>query len=224
MELRKRPELIEVHSIVGGEVDAKNIIGLDGGTYRLDNIITVCGLNYCIMTAFQDDRSLCRKVYKINDKVLIGATGTFNMEENPLDPLIGTHSKSISLEETTKAVENYLIDKRIDVSVAPDRKYIIAGREYDGQFCIVSVEFANEYKELRRRVFRPSAESIATAVSMSKYLGEHASEFFNEFKSKLLKCNDAGELRRYVEGLVLSESDTHGWPQVSLGIETKIIL
>jgi len=224
MELKKKPGLIEVHSIVGGEVDAENIVGLAGNTYKLDNVIAVCGINYCIMTAFQNERSPCKKVYKINDRVLVGATGTFNIEDNPLDPLIGTHSKTISLEGTTKAIEDYLIDKRIDSSVAPDRKYIIAGKEYDGQFCIISVEFANEYKELRRRVFRPSAESIATAISISKYLGECAPEFFNEYKTKLLECNDVGELRKYIEGIVMHESYTTEHPQTAIGLETKIIV
>lgn len=224
MEFRKNTELTEVHRIVGGEVEAENIIGTNGNIYHLENIVAVCGIDYCMMTSYRCKKDLCSKVYKINDNVMVGATGTFRIEENPLEPLIGARVKAISLEELTMLIEDYMVDRRTCASIYPDRKYIIAGREYDGQFCIVSIEFIDNHKELHRSVYRPNKEAIAAVLSAPRYFSDDKSEFFELFKKGLRACNDVAELRKYIELVTRKLSSVECSQRDLLDCETRIVV
>ena len=223
MEFRKKTELTEVHQIIGGELDAENLIATESNSYRLENIITVCGMNYCMMTAYETERDPCRKVYRINDKVIIGATGTFDAEENPLDPLLGKDARKLSLEDVSQIVEEYMVSHRDSISITQDRQYILAGQEFDDSFCIVTFDFSPHRKELRRNVFRPHREKIATAISISKSGDIPPTTFYDIYKANLLQCKNVEDVRKYIENAVCAITITGKATPDPLRVTTKAI-
>ena len=189
---------IEVTPIVGGDIEAENIATAKTNTYKLENVIAFAGTNYCVMTACDLSSDICKKVYKINDDLLIGVTGTFDNEDNPLDPFIGHDVRRMLVEEAVMCIEQYLIDMESKHSISNDRQYLVAGRSF-GQYSIVSIEFSHEKRQMCRNVFSPSYGKVTTALSLSGAFDIDVHEFFNAYKETLVKCNDMSEVVKCME-------------------------
>jgi len=152
-------------------------------------IIAVCGRGVCLMISdsrkmvnvggkdpvweFHDDAT--QKIFKINSNILFGGVGRFwkknDHEEEITSPFANAGNvQSMSVFHAADAVERYMADNIRMVDVYP-RKYLLAGREHDGNLAMISIDYDAGKCEVRRSVFRPRSDvEFATLMALPRSL------------------------------------------------------
>ncbi len=150
---------------------------LDGSVMNMSAVIGICGENFCSFVA--DKRKTLnqglkyhiadddfRKIYKINDRILIAGTGLFDIEEEITSPLDVYPNKSgLTLRLVYKAVVSYIERRKYDIKFP--RNYLIGGKDNKGKFCICEVHFNVETCEVETTLRMPNPPESNFALSLA---------------------------------------------------------
>ena len=183
--------------------------------YYMSMIMAVCGMNYCMMAGDRrrvtpdednivpEDESF-QKVFKINDHLLFGATGWFYRAEELLDPLAGVDLSTVSIETAVAFVENYMTDNIKRIINLQNRNYILAGREFDGQYCIVSVRYNPNKCSVDEVVYRPDgvAGNIAYTLALPPSMVPVAKEYSDVFGTAIRACKSNDDLSKLMSNCI----------------------
>ncbi len=203
----------------------------------MSTIIGLCGTNYCLLAS--DSRMVTpdeegnwtvkndstNKIIKVNDNVIYGATGQFWSSERIDEPIRHReYTNEASLLETVAITEKYMADNLVKV-MSFRRQYIIAGREYDGSFCIVTIRLNDEKKGIERTVYRSDdprhhASVIALPASLSDK--ENAERYSAILYGEVIKCKSLNELIASVNNVIHQIADAD--VQHTVGGDTKYIV
>ena len=180
---------------------------IDNGVIMyMSTVIGICGTNFCSLCAdsrkVTNDKNTVKvvnnttqKVFKINDRVLFGATGVFKSTENLLDPLKVYPDKSVITVRTAyKAVIDYINRNKSIIDWCYFRNYMVGGKDNKGRFCIYEIHF------------NPDTGEVDTTLRMP------SPPMFNFSISCALPLNLQGEEQEYINkvGNAISSSNTHG--------------
>lgn len=162
-------------------------------------IIAVCGTNFC---SFVADNRLVRykgyhsgpefvsdnyqKIFRVNDRVILGVAGCFRVDMEPLDPLKVYPDKSIlTMRMTAKAVSDYLSSG--DFDLVSGLKYMVGGKDNKGIFCVCEIApdhssgtFHTEWKYPN-----PPAQNFAISVAVPSSLLASQNELLDEVESAI---------------------------------------
>lgn len=188
----------------------------------MSTIIGLCGTNYCLLASdtrkvkpdengnWVVDNDTTEKVFKLNGNVLFGATGKFWALENIDEPLRNYQDMSkLSLPKAVALVEKYIVDN-IGKIISYHRQYIVAGREFDGAFCIVAIRLNEQEHRIDRVVYRaPIQNSHASVIALPDSLSDNASaEKFKKFLSDgMVTCETLDDVYRHVADTIFKIAD-----------------
>lgn len=126
------------------------MLQLTEGYGYMPTLIGVCSKHGVIlcgdsrMVTFIDDSVAniddCRKIFKVNDRLIYGVSGMFPVDAKLVDPLVGKNCERLSLNAAMKAVEDYLLEQKA-ISEIHECSYVLAGEDRGGRPCIVSVRY-----------------------------------------------------------------------------------
>lgn len=117
-------------------------------------VVGICGTNFCSLISdgrkidpvAETDNKFCvldesfPKVFKVNKRVLLGATGIFPANEKITDPLSVYPVKDIITPRMAQqVVERYLEKMKREVSYP--RNYLVGGKNAKGKFSIREIHF-----------------------------------------------------------------------------------
>lgn len=151
----------------------------DGVINYMSAVIGVCGTNFC--TLCSDSRKVAngknkwevasdsmQKIFKLNDRVLVGATGIFDAEESLLAPFEEYNDVSaMTLRVAYKAVIAYIEQKKSRMLDIAARNYLVGGKDNMGQFCIYEINYNPVGKHTTTVLRKPDPPQFNFAVSCS---------------------------------------------------------
>ena len=131
-------------------------------------LIACCGLNFCMIAGNKRGKSEeSEYIHKINDDVLYAWSG-LSLNEDALEPIKGYANDRLTLLRATELTEDYVYNHLATMMVAP-RSYILAGRDEDGLFYIITVGVNKEERRVERKVLCPTDNKhIATLIVLPK--------------------------------------------------------
>ncbi len=208
-------------------------IMIDGEDVRIMSaVIAVCGTNFCTFAADRrmviPDKNTFRcandetdKIFKVNDRVLLGMTGIFWRWEHLTDPLDGCADLlSMSAAQVKDVVVAYL-DRPKTMPFQP-RNYLIGGTEA-GSFVIYEVHYDGRIK-VNKRTPLPPMFNFALSVSLPHTSENLAPHVQTMVASGLQRCSAHHELipvlRRTLTWLS-EQDDTIGPTQTVLSILSR---
>lgn len=192
-----------------------------GELKSMSAIIGVCGTNFCSFIA--DGRMVrnskdgvtpvsdnIQKIFKINDRVLFGATGWFEQHEEITSPLDVYPNKSvITLRMAYKAVLEYIEQHKY--AMPQTRNYLVGGKDNKGQFCIyeVHVNFETFKAETALRAPVPPEYNFAISCALPPKLASRVDEFTSMVGSCIRSCSYHQDMLQKVAGVIrkISEMD-----------------
>ena len=182
-------------------------------------VIGICGLNFCTfiadtrMISFEEadkykiDNDKTHKIFKINERVLLGCSGQFIAGESliaPIDPYVD--KGALSVRTVLKAVTHYLDNNCQHVPYK--RNYLIGGKDNDGKFCIYEVHFTGlgQYTTTLKKVELPICNA-ATSCLFPSSIGNRAQEFSNKVTNCVLTAKNSQDLIHKLEDVIIQISD-----------------
>ena len=195
----------------------------DGVINYMSAVIGVCGTNFCTLCSdsrkvvnkggkFVVDSDTTQKVFKINDRVLLGATGLFDIGELSYAPLKVYQDPSvITLRMAYKAVLDYIErHKRSHMMLGRARNYLVAGKDNHGQFCIYEVHFnpMTEKTETVLRKPKPPQFNFAVSCSLPFSLTDDTQECIDAVAYVLNHSRTHGEMVSGVGNIICKISET----------------
>lgn len=141
----------------------------------MSSIIGIVGTNFCTFVADQrlvsyhgnDIRILrddFRKVFQINKRVLFGATGLLNPNEDIMEPLkCYPQYDQLSVKMVYRAVLDYV--KKNKSSLPGIRNYLIGGKDNNGHFMIYEVHWNPQTQKAETTICEPQPPKFNFAIS-----------------------------------------------------------
>lgn len=138
-------------------------------------IIGIAGTNFCTFVADQrlvsfhgNDIRVLRddfpKIFKINDRVLFGATGLLNPHEDILEPLkCYAQRDPLSVKMVYRAAVDYM--KKNKSSLPGIRNYLIGGKDKEGHFVIYEVHWNPKIQKAETTIREPQPPQFNFAIS-----------------------------------------------------------
>lgn len=209
----------------------------NGGVLQsMSVVIGICGTNFC--TFWADGRRVVsdpetatgyrvdgddhyRKIFKLNDRVLFGASGVFLMGADLRDPVNTIADLSnASVKIVKNAVVNYLKTKHDPELI---RNYLVGGKERDGAFVIYEITWDIVQRKARVVERRLKQSQGGYAISMSLPIGEKqlAQKALSATQAMVQQASDHEDLKHKMASVIYSISrfdDTVGPAAISLTI------
>lgn len=154
-----------------------------------------------------------QKAFRINDRVLFGAVGEFWKTERIDEPFSGVKTPNkLSLFGASELIKRYAIENMNKIAYFP-RTYFLVGKEFDGEFRIVSYRFNAERRGFDMDVkSAPTGRHQATMMALPHSLG--SPEAKQRYERLLIEAvsaaRDTKELQENISSLisVIAENDT----------------
>lgn len=209
----------------------------NGGVLQsMSVVIGICGTNFC--TFWADGRRVVsdpetatgyrvdgddhyQKIFKLNDRVLFGASGVFLMGEDLRDPVNTIADLSnASVKIVKNAVVNYLKTKHDPELI---RNYLVGGKERDGAFVIYEITWDIVQRKARVVERRLKQSQGGYAISMSLPIGEKqlAQKTLSAAQAMVQQASNHEDLKHKMASVIYSISrfdDTVGPAAISLTI------
>ena len=208
----------------------------DGVLQSMSVVIGVCGTNFC--TFWADGRRVVndsaspsgyrvdgddhyQKIFKLNDRVLFGATGVFLMSEDLRDPVNTIADLSNASAKMVKnAVVDYLKTKHDPELI---RNYLVGGKERNGAFVIYEIAWDTAQRKALVVERRLKQSRGGYARSMSLPIGEKqlAQKALSAAQAMVQQASDHEDLEHKIASVIYSISrldDTVGPEAMSLTI------
>lgn len=208
----------------------------DGVLQSMSVVVGVCGTNFC--TFWADGRRVVndsespsgyrvdgddhyQKIFKLNDRVLFGATGVFLMSEDLCDPVNTIADLSNASAKMVKnAVVDYLKTKHDPELI---RNYLVGGKERNGAFVIYEIAWDTAQRKALVVERRLKQSRGGYAISMSLPIGEKqlAQKALSAAQAMVQQASDHEDLEHKITSVIYSISrldDTVGPEAMSLTI------
>lgn len=208
----------------------------DGVLQSMSVVIGICGTNFC--TFWADGRRVVsdpetatgyrvdgddhyQKIFKLNDRVLFGATGVFLMSEDLCDPVNTIADLSNASAKMVKnAVVDYLKTKHDPELI---RNYLVGGKERNGAFVIYEIAWDTAQRKALVVERRLKQSRGGYAISMSLPIGEKqlAQKALSAAQAMVQQASDHEDLKHKMASVIYSISrfdDTVGPAAISLTI------
>ncbi len=111
----------------------------------------------------------CKKIFKVNDRLLFGASGFFKVNDRLIEPFVGLDCLSLNVDTALKAIEDYMNNLRTSGDLH-ECAYVLCGEDDSGNYCIVTVRYDEKenniffgrrygYDNVAIHILPPSVES-----------------------------------------------------------------
>lgn len=194
----------------------------DGSVIHMSAVIGICGENFCSLIA--DERKTVnqgmgyrvvdddfQKIFKINNRVLLGVSGLFGIEEKLTAPLdVYRDTRELSLRSVYKAVMSYLDRYRYQIHMP--RNYLVGGKDNKGRFCIYEVHFNVETQEAETvmRMPEPPNSNYAVSCALPHELARETETVLAEISDRITDSKRHDEMIEKVSDLILDLSELNG--------------
>lgn len=208
----------------------------DGVLQSMSVVIGICGTNFC--TFWADGRRVVsdpetatgyrvdgddhyQKIFKLNDRVLFGASGVFLMGEDLRDPVNTIADLSNASAKMVKnAVVDYLKTKHDPELI---RNYLVGGKERNGAFVIYEIAWDTAQRKALVVERRLKQSRGGYTISMSLPIGEKqlAQKALSAAQAMVQQASDHEDLKHKMASVIYSISrfdDTVGPAAISLTI------
>lgn len=142
-----------------------------------------CGVNYCLLAS--DKRVTFRnntdhievddsfeKIFKVNDNVIFGGTGSFWGNEDVYEPIKSRMNDRLSIVDAVKMTEQFMYDNLVYVSLMK-RNYFITGKDEDDIYYLVRVSLNEEERSVQTISYVPKdLKQNATMLVLPHSLGD----------------------------------------------------
>lgn len=185
-----------------------------GDVTYMSAIIGVCGTNFCSFVADKrrvedsvngikvvDDNF--EKIFKINDRVMIGATGWFGSDETILAPLDVYPDKSVvTIRTALREILRYIEENKTQIH--RDRNYLIGGKDNKGTFCIVEVHVDGESSSVTgmNRVPQPPEYNYAVSCALPASLAGKEDEYISKVGGCINASSTLDDMVVKVKGII----------------------
>lgn len=163
-----------------------------------------------------------QKIFQINGRVMVGATGLFaGNEKELLAPFDGFSDKDvISMRLAAKAIKSYL--ERIASTVPGPRGYIVVGKDNRGRFCSYEIRINTEtgMVELTENTLDPNRNNYAISCALPRSLARYKDTYLNKISECILSSTRVEEMAQKVCRVIQEMSDK----DMSIGKEIDVIL
>lgn len=174
----------------------------------MSTVIGVCGINFCLFAAdtrmvteqngslvFHNDDT--KKIFKINQNVLFGATGLFHANETIIKPLeFFPNPNVVTVSNAQAATLDYM---RQHLSTLSVRNYLIGGKNDSGEFSLTYLHYNKATHNIDVQVFKPvPPHSFAIICALPASLEPDAQRYQDLVGQLVNQCTSINDL---VEGL-----------------------
>ena len=181
-------------------------------------IIAICGSNFCSFIAdtrrvvssgdrfvFADDST--QKIFKLNDHVLYGMTGLYDVHSSVLDAVSAMQDLSCAcVDEVKECVLHYIEAHQHGII---KRNYLVGGKMPDGTFRVYEIRFDPKTKRADVEVRAPLSNVLANGKStfgISLCLPDKAAGHKNFYMSKvedaILSSHTHSEMLQKAAGVI----------------------
>ena len=193
----------------------------DGVLQSMSVVIGICGTNFC--TFWADGRRVVsdpesptgyrvdgddhyQKIFKLNDRVLLGASGIFQMSED----LLGAVNEIADLQTASvKMVKSAVLDY-LKTKHDPDliRSYLVGGKERNGSFVIYEITWDNIRRKACLLERRLKQSQSGYAISMSLPIGDEqiAHKALSAVQTMVQQANNHEDLKHKMASVIYSIS------------------
>lgn len=184
-------------------------------------IIAVCGTNFC---SFVADNRLVRykgfysgpkfvsdnyqKIFKINDRILLGVAGKFYTEFDPLAPLKVYPDKSVlTMRMAAKAIIDDFSSASFDM--VSGLKYMVGGKDNKGRFCICEItpNHSTGIFQAEWKYPNPPAQNFAVSVALPSSLLATQNELLDEVETAITSNTRHDQMMKDLGLLVRKTAD-----------------
>lgn len=182
-------------------------------------VVGVCSTNFCSLIA--DGRRVTvdgsgnmkiaeekfQKIFKVNDRVMLGATGWFQSGENLLSPIKDYCDPSaITMRMAKKAVLEYI--ERNQARITTTRNYILGGKDNKGRYCLyeIHVDGDTHSVEVEERIPSPPY-NFGVSCALPQKLAERKQEFLDLIGSCITSCKTHEEMKEKLAAVIREVSD-----------------
>lgn len=136
-------------------------------------IIAICSCDYCAFIAdlrmvninsnstITVNSNNIHKIFKLNNKLIFGATGKFENNENILSPLkMYPTYDYLSFEMLDNAIHEYTITSISKIRSCGNRRYIFGGVTSDDEFCVKMYSYNAQTGRFCEDVLKPTSNGV----------------------------------------------------------------
>lgn len=170
-------------------------------------VIGVCGRDFC--TLFSDNWNVlsddsgrtvhtasAKKVFRINDQLILGTTGVFDTDEDICGPVrILENSESLRLTDAGAALIQFMDQDHVRLQACEHRNYLLGGINLHGQLCMWHLHFNAKLGYTEISTCQPdSSHRYATLLSLPFSRPDQQQYWINRVHYATLNCSTQDEL------------------------------
>lgn len=166
-------------------------------------VVNVCGSNFSLMVSdnrlvkYDENNNIqivsedFKKIFRINENVLVGITGDAVQCQNVMITLQKSNPSKLNLIQTKEIITNTLKSKKSEINKL-GVKIIVSGKQSNGSFITYVVDSKNDFKDI---VYRPKENYNCLIYSVPKKQNPTDNyESIIDFAIKNQKCSSINDL------------------------------
>lgn len=166
-------------------------------------VVNVCGSNFSLMVSdnrlvkYDENNNIqivsedFKKIFRINENVLVGITGDAVQCQNVMITLQKSNPSKLNLIQTKEIITNTLKSKKSEINKL-GVKIIVSGKQSNGSFITYVVDSKNDFKDI---VYRPKENYNCLIYSVPKKQNPTDDyESIIDFAIKNQKCSSINDL------------------------------
>ena len=166
-------------------------------------VVNVCGPNFSLMVSdnrlvkYDENNNIqivsedFKKIFRINENVLVGITGDAVQCQNVMITLQKSNPSKLNLIQTKEIITNTLKSKKSEINKL-GVKIIVSGKQSNGSFITYVVDSKNDFKDI---VYRPKENYNCLIYSVPKKQNPTDDyESIIDFAIKNQKCSSINDL------------------------------
>lgn len=166
-------------------------------------VVNVCGSNFSLMVSdnrlvkYDENNDIqivsedFKKIFRINENVLVGITGDAVQCQNVMITLQKSNPSKLNLIQTKEIITNTLKSKKSEINKL-GVKIIVSGKQSNGSFITYVVDSKNDFKDI---VYRPKENYNCLIYSVPKKQNPTDDyESIIDFAIKNQKCSSINDL------------------------------
>ena len=201
---------------------------------HMSAIIAICGNNFCSLVADKRKTTYCEsgpyveddnfdKIFKINDRVLFGATGIM-WEKDILEPLKSYPDKNtITLRQAHKVTLEYLEKNFVEKQLKTPRNYIVAGKDNKGIFTIYKLHYNIFECKVETEIYSASNGIFGMAFAAPEgFSPENIAKTINKIELAVQNSTTHEELVLYLAEIIKQISDVNPFVGKNISVLTIV--
>lgn len=170
-------------------------------------VIGVCGEGFC--TLFSDNWSIVpadgswmvrtestQKIFRINERLILGATGVFEAGEDICGPLRGLGSpENLRLTEASAALIQFMDQDHKRLQLLEHRNYLLGGVNLRGQLCLWQLHFNAQLGYTEIATYQPDrSHRYGTVLSLPFSRSDRQRYWLNCIHYATVNCRTQDQL------------------------------